>query len=80
MPRWPGWTSDLDRSAEVLGGYYPDRTGQMRQAVTLARRAPRDDPDEPATWEPGRALLFDDLGPWLAAEYAREIGVKDVRP
>jgi hypothetical protein len=80
MPRWSGWTSDLDRSAEVFGGYYPDRADQMRQAVTLARRAPGRDPDTPATWEPGRALLFDELGPWLAAEYAREIGVKDIRP
>ncbi len=82
MPRWQGWTSDLDRSAEVFGGYYPDRAGQMRQAVTLARRAPGRDPDDPGdlgTWEPGRALLFDDLGPWLAKEYTREIGVKDLR-
>ena len=84
MPRWRGWTSDLDTSAEVFGRYYPDRAGQMRQAVTLARRSPAGGPatglDTPEAWEPGRALLFDQLGPWLTAEYTRRIGVKDPRP
>jgi hypothetical protein len=37
-----------------MTGYYPDRAGQMRQAVTLARRAPGRDPDAPAPWEPSR--------------------------
>jgi predicted nucleotidyltransferase len=84
MPRWNGWTSDLDVSADVFGSYYPERAGQMRKAVTLARVSARaagrpvcclpapPDPD-------GLRLLLDDLGPWLAGEYEREIGLKTPR-
>ena len=37
MPRWHGWTSDLDTSAQVFGHYYPGRAGQMRAAAATAR-------------------------------------------
>jgi uncharacterized protein len=71
MPRWQGWTSDLGRSAEVFGSYYPDRASQMRRAALLA--TPRSaDAADPADL----AMLVDDLGPWLAAEYAAVHGVK----
>jgi hypothetical protein len=36
MPRWGGWTSDLDLSAELFGRYYPERAGQMRMAAVTA--------------------------------------------
>jgi uncharacterized protein len=80
MPRWGGWTSDLDLSAEVFGGYYPERSVQMRRVVALARRDPAAGPGHQEALEAGRALLLDELGPWLAAEYTRAIGVKDRRP
>ncbi|GGZ81128.1 nucleotidyltransferase domain-containing protein [Streptomyces bluensis] len=72
MPRWNGWTSDLHAMAEVFGQYYPERAGQMRSAAVAA-------------YEPGPdpAVLrcyVDDLGPWLAEEYARVHGVKAARP
>ncbi|MFC8228573.1 nucleotidyltransferase [Streptomyces sp. NPDC057287] len=72
MPRWGGWTSDLDRSAELFGRYYPDRVEQMRVAATVGR-APSTDP---AVLE----MLVDDLGPWLAAEYTAVHGEKTPRP
>ena len=78
MPRWHGWTSDLDLAAEVFGRYYPDRADQMRQAVILGRQ-PRSRA-EPGRWEAGQVLVFHVLGPWLADEYTREIGVKHPRP
>jgi hypothetical protein len=110
MPRWNGWTSDLDVSADVFGSYYPERAGQMREAVALARLpagAPRLPAGAPrlAAGAPGRPVccvppgpcgfpvpsgpaaryrdglrvLLDDLGPWLANEYEREIGLKTPR-
>ena len=33
MPRWGGWTSDLDESAALFGRYYPQRAEQMRVAA-----------------------------------------------
>ncbi|AIJ26844.1 hypothetical protein [Amycolatopsis methanolica] len=66
MSRWGGWTSDLDRSAELFGRYYPERLGQMRKAAVTAR-APTADPAV-------LGLLIDDLGPWLAAEYTATHG------
>lgn len=90
MPRWNGWTSDLDVSADVFGRYYPERAGQMREAVTLARMPAGPPggrsacrglsvPPGPAPSRDGLRLLLDDLGPWLAGEYEREIGVKTPR-
>jgi hypothetical protein len=37
MPRWGGWTSDLDESATVFGRYYPARRDQMQAAAAVAR-------------------------------------------
>ncbi|MFF7443655.1 nucleotidyltransferase [Streptomyces sp. NPDC008122] len=71
MPRWGGWTSDLDRSAALFGGFYPDRAEQMRLAVE-AGRSPSPDP---AVLD----LLIGDLAPWLAAEYTAVHGAKTPR-
>ncbi|MFF4347501.1 nucleotidyltransferase domain-containing protein [Streptomyces sp. NPDC001530] len=72
MPRWNGWTSDLREMAEAFGGYYPRRAAEMRQAAVRG-------------YEPSGELAVlrsyvDDLGPWLAEEYARVHGVKAPRP
>ncbi|MFJ3225996.1 nucleotidyltransferase domain-containing protein [Streptomyces sp. NPDC086783] len=72
MPRWNGWTSDLREMAEAFGTYHPERAPQMREAALLGYE-PRGD----------LAVLrayTDDLGPWLAGEYARVHGVKAPRP
>ncbi|MCX4558982.1 nucleotidyltransferase domain-containing protein [Streptomyces phaeochromogenes] len=72
MPRWNGWTSDLTEMAEVFGTYYPERAAQLREAAVLGYE-PRGD----------AAVLrsyVDDLGPWLAEEYARVHGIKKPRP
>ncbi|WP_030693663.1 hypothetical protein [Streptomyces globisporus] len=71
MPRWGGWTSDLDRSAALFGVAYPDRADQMRLAVT-AGRSP--DP-RPAVLH----MLIEDLAPWPAAEYTTVHGEKTPR-
>ncbi|WLQ68291.1 MULTISPECIES: nucleotidyltransferase domain-containing protein [Streptomyces] len=68
MPRWGGWTSDLGKSTELFGGYYPERAEQMRVASAVGR-APS--PDRAAL-----RMLIDDLGPWLAAEYTAVHGEK----
>jgi len=72
MPRWNGWTSDLGEMAEAFGGCYPQRAAEMRQAAVLG-------------YEPSGDLAVlrsyvDDVGPWLAEEYARVHGVKAPRP
>lgn len=72
MPRWGGWTSDLRRSAEVFGHYYPERAEQLGTAATVAR-APSADPSL-------LAMLIDDLAPWLAGEYTAVHGIKAPRP
>lgn len=72
MPRWGGWTSELDRSARLFGGYYPERAAQMRVAASVGR-APSADPAV-------LGMLLDDLGPWLAAEHASVHGEKAPRP
>ncbi|MFJ8154261.1 nucleotidyltransferase domain-containing protein [Streptomyces sp. NPDC094468] len=72
MPRWNGWTSDLGEMAEAFAGYYPERGGQLRRAAERGQDPVGD-----------RAVLrsyVDDLGPWLADEYARVHGVKTPRP
>ncbi|WDO07070.1 nucleotidyltransferase domain-containing protein [Streptomyces murinus] len=72
MTRWNGWTSDLREMAEVCGAYYPERAAQLLRAAEYGRE-PVGDP---------RVLRghVDDLGPWLAAEYARVHGVKGPGP
>ncbi|WP_020418336.1 hypothetical protein [Amycolatopsis sp. ATCC 39116] len=72
MPRWGGWTSDLARSAELFGRYYPERLGQMRTAAVTAR--------EPTATPAILDMLIDDLGPWLAAEYTAIHGERAPRP
>ncbi|WP_189773150.1 nucleotidyltransferase domain-containing protein [Streptomyces tauricus] len=77
MPRWNGWTSDLTEMAEVFAAYYPERD-HPRRAVRLREAAVLG--HEPVG---DRAVLrsyVDDLGPWLAEEYARVHGVKNPRP
>ncbi|MEV6480935.1 nucleotidyltransferase domain-containing protein [Streptomyces sp. NPDC051576] len=72
MPRWNGWTSDLGEMAEAFGAYYPERAEQLRTAAVLGY--------EP-TGDAGVLLSYvDDLGPWLAEEYARVHGIKAPRP
>ncbi len=72
MPRWGGWTSDLDRSARLFARYYPERAGQLRRAAVIARTPSAD----PAVL----TMLIDDLGPWLAAEYTAVHGEKAPSP
>ncbi|MFJ8939961.1 nucleotidyltransferase [Streptomyces sp. NPDC102365] len=77
MPRWNGWTSDLAEMAEVFAAYHPERdhprrAAQLRQAAVLGR--------EPVGDRDVLRSYVDDLGPWLAAEYARVHGVKKPRP
>ncbi|MEU7054835.1 nucleotidyltransferase domain-containing protein [Streptomyces sp. NPDC046197] len=72
MPRWRGWTSDLYEMAGAFGAYYPARAAQLRAAAGHG-------------YEPVGDLAVlrgyvDDLGPWLAEEYARVHGVKAPRP
>ncbi|MET9887884.1 nucleotidyltransferase [Streptomyces sp. NPDC006430] len=71
MPWWGGWTSDLTESAEVFGRYYPERAAQMRAAAAEALD-PTGDPAVLRTW-------VEDLGPWLADEYAARHGTKAPR-
>ena len=68
MPRWGGWTSDLDESAELFARYYPQYGDRMRTAAVVGR-APSADPAV-------LGALIDDLGPWLAAEYTAVHGEK----
>ncbi|MEU1800547.1 nucleotidyltransferase domain-containing protein [Streptomyces sp. NPDC019937] len=72
MPRWGGWTSDLDRSAELFGRYYPERVEQMRIAASTGRA--------PSPEAAVLGMLINDLGPWLAAEYTAVHGEKAPRP
>ncbi|MFI2610489.1 nucleotidyltransferase [Kitasatospora sp. NPDC018619] len=72
MPRWGGWTSDLAASAEAFAGYYPERARQARLAAAIART--------PTADRAALTELVEDLGPWLAAEYAAVHGVKAPRP
>jgi hypothetical protein len=71
MPRWNGWTSDLGEMAQAFAAYYPQRGAQMRAAAVLGRE-PKGDPAVLRSY-------VDDLGPWLAEEYARVHGVKAPR-
>jgi len=71
MPRWNGWTSDLEEMAEAFGAYYPERADRMRAAADLGYE-PNGDPTVLRSY-------VDDLGPWLAEEYTRVHGVKAPR-
>ncbi|MFI0222114.1 nucleotidyltransferase [Streptomyces lydicus] len=72
MPRWGGWTSDLGRSAEVFGRYYPAHAEQMRAAARAART--------PAAYPTLLDELLAGLAPWLADEYLAVHGAKAPRP
>lgn len=72
MPRWNGWTSDLEEMAEIFGGYHPERAAQLCRAAVLGR--------EPVGDAEVLRSYVDDLGPWLAGEYARVHGIKTPRP
>ncbi|MGW7301095.1 nucleotidyltransferase domain-containing protein [Streptomyces sp. NPDC054829] len=72
MPRWNGWTSDLLEMAEAFGAYYPERAEQMRAAAVSGY--------EPTGDAAVLRSYVEDLGPWLAEEYARVHGVKAPRP
>jgi len=72
MPRWNGWTSDLREMAGAFAEYYPERAQDLRTAAESGY--------EP-TGDAGVLRAYvDDLGPWLAAEYARVHGIKAPRP
>lgn len=73
MPWWQGWTSELAASAEQFARYYPERAEQMRWAARLAVDGGAGVPGD-TSWAP--VLLVDDLGPWLAAEFASVHGEK----
>ncbi|MEV6803104.1 nucleotidyltransferase domain-containing protein [Streptomyces sp. NPDC051132] len=72
MPHWRGWTSDLREMAGAFAVYYPERAAQLRTAARYGHE-PVGDPDVLRSY-------VDDLGPWLAGEYARVHGVKAPRP
>ncbi|MFI0228700.1 nucleotidyltransferase domain-containing protein [Streptomyces sp. NPDC017086] len=72
MPRWRGWTSDLREMAGAFAASYPERAAQLRTAARYGHE-PVGDPDVLRSY-------VDDLGPWLADEYARVHGVKAPRP
>ncbi|WP_200307424.1 nucleotidyltransferase domain-containing protein [Streptomyces adelaidensis] len=94
MPRWNGWTSDLHEMAQAFGAYYPERAAQLRAAAVAgynpdagSGRSGRSDRSggagDPGAQAAQAAVLrsyVDDLGPWLAEEYARVHGVKAPRP
>ncbi|MFB7600074.1 nucleotidyltransferase domain-containing protein [Streptomyces sp. NPDC056160] len=71
MGRWQGWTSDLHEMAAAFGTYHPARAVQMAAAAVLGYE-PVGDPAVLGSY-------VDDLGPWLAGEYARVHGVKAPR-
>ncbi|WP_460107044.1 nucleotidyltransferase [Streptomyces sp. YKOK-J1] len=72
MPCWRGWTSDLREMAAAFGAHRPERAAQMLRAAEYGYE-PLGDPGVLRSY-------VDDLGPWLAAEYARVHGVKAPRP
>lgn len=72
MPRWNGWTSDLREMAEAFAAYYPRRAAQLRAAAVRGY--------DPCGYPDVLRSYVDDLGPWLAEEYARVHGVKAPRP
>ncbi|MGW2225529.1 nucleotidyltransferase domain-containing protein [Streptomyces formicae] len=71
MPRWNGWSSDLTEMAEVFARYYPEWGGRLRDAAALAY--------EPVADRAVLASYTEELGPWLAAEYASVHGTKTPR-
>ncbi|MEU7578702.1 nucleotidyltransferase domain-containing protein [Streptomyces sp. NPDC041068] len=71
MPRWGGWTSDLGEMAEVFARYYPQWGEPIRGAAAVAY--------EPVADRDLLTSYTEEVGPWLAAEYAAAHGVKAPR-
>lgn len=65
MPRWLGWTSDMELTHRVVTDHYPGWSMPLRRAVTLARTPDGDAVD---------SLL--EFGDDIAREYAAQIGLK----
>jgi predicted nucleotidyltransferase len=76
MPRWEGWTSDLYEMAEAFAAYYPEWGPRMREAASLGHEPT----DDPAVLRSFLHSHVEELGTWLAEEYARVHGVKAPRP
>lgn len=76
MPRWQGWTSDLDEMAGAFAAYYPEWGPRMREAAALGQEPT----DDPAVLRSFLRSHVEELGSWLAGEYARVHGVKAPRP
>jgi uncharacterized protein len=65
MPRYQGWTSDLEPAVTIFASYYPEQAGPMRVALALAQA--------PSTEKTRVIDLLDSMGLWLADEYDRVI-------
>lgn len=65
MPRYRGWTSDLEPSVAIFAAYYPTQAAAMHDALALART--------PSGDQQVVLNILDTLGIWLADEYDREI-------
>jgi len=65
MPRWGGWTSDMELSHAVVTGCYPEWDAPLRQAIEQAH-APRGS-------EVPSLLAF---GEKISREYAVQVDVK----
>jgi uncharacterized protein len=65
MPRYHGWTSDLEQAATIFAVYYPIEAAAMNEALALALA--------PSTKKAPVLAVIDALGGWLAAEYDRVI-------
>ncbi|WP_105970984.1 nucleotidyltransferase domain-containing protein [Streptomyces geranii] len=76
MPRWQGWTSDLEEMAGAFASYYPEWGPRMAEAAALGLRPT----DDPAVLRSFLHTHVEELGGWLAEEYARVHGVKAPRP
>ncbi|UIX32111.1 nucleotidyltransferase domain-containing protein [Streptomyces sp. GQFP] len=76
MPRWQGWTSDLYEMAGAFAAYYPEWGPRMAEAAALGLRPT----DDPAVLRAFLRPHVEELGSWMAGEYARVHGVKAPRP
>ncbi|MGW1714875.1 nucleotidyltransferase [Streptomyces sp. NPDC002156] len=76
MPRWQGWTSDLYEMAGAFAAYYPEWGPRMAEAAALGLRPT----DDPAVLRSFLRSHVEELGSWMAGEYARVHGVKAPRP